>query len=95
MPDRLQVLFDFHTASTESQLGLTKSVRDAALQQVESNEWGGWGDHNVRVVKTVDGSCNMPRESIARVVHLELDVPWFLHLHQRQLRNQRFPTIQV
>lgn len=86
----LQMLFDFNTVSAASQQGLTRSVRDAALQQVDTEEWGSWGGHNVRVVKKVEGNCKEPGEKIARILHIEIDVPWFLHINSPRHRASSF-----
>jgi len=90
MIEKLQILFDFHTVSAESQLGVARKARDKALRQVSAKKWGGWGDHNVRVIKTVDGQCERQGENIARVVHAELDVPWYLQLSRPRHRASSF-----
>jgi len=82
-PDSLQLLFDFVTVSESSQLGPVRQVRDAALSHIV-NEWDGdWSQH-VRVNRLIDQSekCDsaggLQSSDLARIVHAELDVPWFL-----------------
>jgi hypothetical protein len=78
-PDGLQLLFDFPTASAESQLGPIRIVRDLTMDIVSSAEWSGWRSH-VRTIRTVGNgdSCRDPNAVLARTIHAELDVPWFL-----------------
>lgn len=83
-PDVLQLLFDFVTVSGESQLGSVRAVRDAALAHIKSPEWGSWSQH-VRVIKRVDNDCT--RSLVARTVHAEIDVPWFLDGYGRGHRG--------
>jgi len=78
-PDALQLLFDFHTVSAESQLGPVRSVRDAMLEQISSDDWQ-WEEH-VRTIRTVDHDCSLDGATLARTVHAELDVPWFMDHH--------------
>lgn len=73
-PFAIQLMFDFITISESSQLGPTRAVRDGVLQQVSSWEWK---DH-VRVNKIVDRNSCKPGYPLARTIHAELDVPWFL-----------------
>jgi hypothetical protein len=76
-PDSLQLLFDFHTISEESQLGPVRAVRDATMQEISSSEWN-WNDH-VRTIQQVDyGDCSESHARLARTIHAELDVPWFI-----------------
>jgi hypothetical protein len=76
-PDSLQLLFDFPTVSEESQLGPVRAVRDATLSHIQGNNWGSWKDH-VRENRIIDNRCEEPGTLIARTVHAELDIPWFL-----------------
>lgn len=76
-PSQLQLMFDFHTISKESQLGTVRSVRDATLRTVNDEKWGGW-EKNVKTVKVIDNNCKVNGTRIARTVHAELNVPWFL-----------------
>jgi hypothetical protein len=80
-PESLQLLFDFITVSEESQLGPIRAARDIALETVEG--WD-WKDH-VTVVATEDPECDETNDHsfIARTIHLELDVPWFLSRRSR------------
>lgn len=73
---RLQLLFDYITASESSQLGPVRTVRDAALAYIESDQWN-WSAHH-REIKRIDHDCSEPGTLLARTVHGELDVPWFL-----------------
>ena len=76
-PESLQLLFDFQTISAKSQLGPIRSVRDATLHYIDGPEWGDWRKH-VRAIRIDDGVCSREGTLIARTVHAELDVPWFL-----------------
>lgn len=76
-PQSLQLLFDFPTVSEDYQLGPIRSVRDATLKHIETPEWGSWQDH-VRVNRIIDNDCEQDSTLIARTVHAELDIPWFL-----------------
>lgn len=74
--DDLQLLFDFHTVSAVSQLGSVRTVRDRTLNHINVINWD-WTEH-VRTVAVTDfESCGLGGD-IARTVHAELDVPWFL-----------------
>lgn len=74
---QIQLLFDFQTVSAESQLGPVRKVRDATISVISDSSWGQWGDH-VRVIRRVEGVCSRNDTKIARTIHAELDVPWFL-----------------
>lgn len=73
-PQSLQLLFDFHTISKDSQLGPVRAVRDATISTVTSERWN-WNRH-VRTNRVIDHDCE--NESIARTVYAEIDSPWFL-----------------
>ena len=73
----IQLLFDFQTISAESQLGPVRKVRDATINIISNTSWGKWNDH-VRLIRTVDGVCSRNGTQIARTIHAELDVPWFI-----------------
>lgn len=75
-PGALQLLFDFRTISEKSQLGPVRAVRDGALNQIKQSNWN-WDDHS-RLVRQVDGDCKDPGYPLARTIHGEVDVPWFL-----------------
>lgn len=78
--ENVQLVFDFQTVSEKSQLGPIKAVRDATLAHVRSDDWGQWKDH-VRVISTTEHGeygCTRQGAKIARTIHAELDVPWFL-----------------
>jgi hypothetical protein len=75
-PLALQLLFDFHTVSEESQLGTVRLVRDTTIQTLSSVDWN-WNKH-VKTIRTVDYPCDASSPLLARTVHAELDVPWFL-----------------
>jgi hypothetical protein len=75
-PGSLQLLFDFHTISEESQLGPVRAVRDGTVQQISSIDWN-WKQH-VHTIRQIDYDCDANGAILARTVHAELDVPWFL-----------------
>ena len=92
---RLQLLFDFHTMSAESQLGPSRAIRDQTIKTIKG--WDDWNDH-VRIIKVEDFTCSSPNKDkndvgahtategslITRTVHAEIDVPWFLEdMHRR------------
>ena len=74
--DSLQLLFDFSTASEESQLGTIRAVRDQTIAQLNHGSWS-WKAH-ARTIRIDDHDCSGPEAWDARTVHAELDVPWFL-----------------
>ena len=74
----IQMLFDFTTASAESQLGTVRAVRDGTLRQLDDASWD-WSSH-VEVIKIINNRCRRPNDRVARVVHAELHVPWFLSI---------------
>ena len=74
----IQMLFDFTTASATSQLGMVRAVRDGTLRQLDDAEWN-WS-RRVEVIKIINRRCRRPRDRIARVIHAQLDVPWFLSI---------------
>ena len=73
----LQLLFDFHTISKESQLGPVRQARDMTLKHVTEAWSSEWDDH-VRVIRQIDMDCKNQWYPVARVIHGELDVPWFM-----------------
>lgn len=87
-PESLQLLFDFHTVSEKSQLGPVRAVRDKTIAQISSPDWD-WTQH-VRVNQQIDYDCNVYGAILARTVHAELDVPWFLHRQGRGSRADVF-----
>jgi hypothetical protein len=78
-PSSLQLLFDFQTASKATQLQPARNVRDATLAYIDK-EWSQpWKENNhVRAISIVEGDCEDPTYPLARTIHGELDVPWFL-----------------
>ena len=76
-PEALQLLFDYQTASKKSQLGNARAVRDHTLQYIEDHWKDKWQDH-VRVVKVDEGDCLDQGYPLARTIHGELDVPWYM-----------------
>jgi hypothetical protein len=83
-PGILQMLFDFVTVSEDAQLGPVRAVRDATLAHVASASWSDWGDH-VRLVRKIDNDCS--QSLIARTIHADIDVPWFLEGYGRGHRG--------
>ena len=83
--DRIQTMFDFHTASENGQLGNTRKIIESTLDIVASENWGGWGDHNIRVVQMVDyaDTCNSDGHDIGRIIDIVVDVPDFMHGNTR------------
>ena len=76
-PGSLQLLFDFQTISEESQLGLVRGVRDATMAIINRESWE-WKNH-VRTVRIEEGNCDADGDTlVARTIHAELDVPWYL-----------------
>ena len=76
-PNVLQLLFDFQTISKESQLGPIRAVRDGTLAQISEPGWS-WDEH-VRTNRVINHSCRRPGGLLARTIHAEMDVPWFLN----------------
>ena len=83
--DRIQTMFDFHTASENGQLGNTRKIIESTLDIVASENWGGWGDHNIRVVQMVDyaDTCIGDGYEIGRIIDIVVDVPDFMHGNTR------------
>jgi hypothetical protein len=83
-PASLQLLFDFVTTSEISQLGPVRAVRDGALNHIDQVWEGDWREH-VRVIRTDDFEYMCDRRGsnkvLARTIHAELDVPWYLARH--------------
>jgi hypothetical protein len=75
-PQSLQLLFDFPTISDRSQLDPVRLVRDSTLRHISDSKWD-WSK-NVRTVSTNDFLCTDIDNPVARIVHAELTVPWFL-----------------
>jgi len=87
----IQLMFDFQTASRQSVVGLTERVIDEALIQTEQRVWN---NDDVRVVRIDEISCqNNDGNMIARILHLEIDVPWFLQDNQK--RFTRFDSEKI
>ena len=74
--ESIQMLFDFVTISEQAQIGTIRTVRDIALDVVKDPRWD-W-QHHVETVSVEDYNCNEEGATIARTVHIALDVPWFL-----------------
>lgn len=80
-PLSLQLLFDFHTISASSQLGPARYVRDTTMKVISSSDWN-WAQH-IRTNNVLNYNCddyysNKSTQVLARTVHAEMDVPWFL-----------------
>lgn len=73
----IQMMFDFVTISEESQIGNTRSVRDATLEYIK--DWN-WTDH-VELVKEIQHNCD--HNLLARTLHINLDTPSFLQYQSR------------
>jgi hypothetical protein len=73
----LQLLFDFHTISETSQLSPARAVRDGTFAAISNEREWRWDEH-VRTNRIEEYSCNEPESVLARTVHAEMDVPWFL-----------------
>ena len=80
-PESLQLLFDFLTISEESQLGPIRAARERATSRIESSDWN-WNDHS-QILAVEETDCNINDSYIARTIHLDLDVPWFLDRDSR------------
>ena len=73
----IQLLFDFHTMSEESQLGKTRAIIRATLKQLEAEEWE-WNESNVRLIKVINNNCAINDEVTRRIIHGSIDLPHFL-----------------
>ena len=67
----IQLMFDFHTVSADSQLGISRGVRDAVIRRVRENDW----NSDVKVTRIQNNNCN--RNNIARTIYADINVPWF------------------
>jgi hypothetical protein len=75
----IQLLFDFHTMSAESQLGNTKKIIKGTLEQFDKKEWNGWDQSNVRPIRVINNYCsNDNNQMTARIIHGSIDLPHFL-----------------
>jgi hypothetical protein len=83
----IQLMFDFVTMSRDS-LEPIERVRDATLEAVNS-----WKRHVVDIVKIESNNCHDPDTLIARTVHGNIQVPWFLESFSRSsiLSKSRLP----
>jgi hypothetical protein len=80
-PNNLQLLFDFPTASSESQLGPARRIRDTALEHVRSvysSASNVCSDQHVQVKRIDEHDCDLDGVKTARIIHAEVSVPWFL-----------------
>ena len=76
----IQMLFDFHTMSAESQLGPTRKAIEQSLNTVRKESWKG----KARIVKVdVNENCLETNQDIDRLLHLEIDVPNFMKSNTR------------
>ncbi|GMI16432.1 hypothetical protein TrLO_g9253 [Triparma laevis f. longispina] len=80
LPENIQMLFDFTTVSERSQLSKIRGARDATLGilQSDSFEWIEGNAGNVQTNKIMDHDCSLHGNYIARTVHLQILMPWFL-----------------
>lgn len=80
LPENIQMLFDFTTVSERSQLSKVRGARDATLGilQSDSFEWIEGNAGNVQTNKIMDHDCSLHGNYIARTVHLQILMPWFL-----------------
>lgn len=81
--ETFQLMFDFHTASAENQLGHVRGVRDAVLSSVRKDDW----DFDVKVNRVINFNC--AHNDIARTVHSEFKVPWYLENHGDGYRSAK------
>ena len=91
-PLSLQLLFDFHTISALSQLGPVRYVRDTTMKVVSSLDWN-WSQH-IRTNNIINYNCDdyygeNSKQVLARTVHAEIDVPWFLHPNPADTTSER------
>ena len=75
-PGALQLLYDFHTVSSSSQLGAVRSVRDGTLSILDHEDWD-WANH-VHVTKRQDFDCQEEGQLLARILYADMKIPWFL-----------------
>ena len=80
---KIQMLFDFHTMSAESQLGPTRKAIENSLNIVRRESW----ENKVRVVKVdINDKCLETNQDIDRLLHLEVDLPTFMKGDTRTAR---------
>ena len=80
LPENVQMLFDFNTVSEKSQLSKIRTARDATLTILQSDtfEWAEGSAGNVQTNRIIDHDCSLHGNYIARTVHLQILMPWFL-----------------
>ena len=68
----IQLMFDFHTVSADSQLGNIRSIRDTVISMARNKKW----DFDHTVTKVVNHDCR--KHNLARTIYADINVPWFL-----------------
>jgi len=97
LPDNIQMLFDFSTISENSQLGKLRKVRDTTVSMLNSPtfEWTDGPEGNLKTNKIVNHDCSVPGNFIARTVHLQLSIPWFLEKYGSGHRGATLDSAKV
>lgn len=75
--ETIQLLFDFHTTSEESQIGHTRKIIGSTLKYLDAKELH-WNESNVRSIRVIDKDCSVNGEVTARIIHGSIDLPHFL-----------------
>lgn len=73
----IQLLFDFHTMSSETQEGKSKQIIDATLKHLNSKSWR-WDQSNIKSINIIDKDCSIDGEVTGRIIHGSIDLPHFL-----------------
>jgi hypothetical protein len=90
----IQLLFDFHTMSVESQLGNTRKVIEGTLKQFDKKEWDGWSQSNVRLIRVINNDCSNDEQLTARVIHGSIDLPHFLKDPRKRITELDLEAIE-
>lgn len=83
----VQMIFDFHTTSADSQLAITKNVIQGTLDQFEGQDDHYWDESNVHVIKEINNDCAKDGVVLAKIIHASIDVPHFLKDTNKRATN--------
>ena len=91
------MLFDFSTISENSQLGKLRKVRDTTVNVLNTPtfQWIDAPNGNLKTNKIVNYDCSIPGNFIARTVHLQISIPWFLEKYGSGHRGATLDSAKV
>jgi hypothetical protein len=77
-PANVQLVFDFNTVSEDSQLSQIRATRDLTKAILDGPDWSWDKEERVTTIKIVEHDCAEAEAYIARTVHQQIEIPWFL-----------------